>query len=195
MNQFVNQLMFGSPLYSSSGAPDYNPLWTTTASYIFAAQYFMEIYSNSTAKAAAGPSFNASAGDVLWTNYSLDVSWHWTLAMGVVGDASRTSSFVSTMPYMGLLANETTSWSDPEFRIAHFNSCWEMYGADSRQNYPSSSSVFNMRTTRPSADFAWETSWSNGEMPTCPGHPNAVFSEMHNDTQQNVQWSVFLPPA
>ena len=73
----------------------------------------------------------------------------------------------------------------------------ELYGADSPNNYPSTSSVYDMRTVRPSADFAWETSWYNGEQPTCPGHPNGAFSEIHNETQQ-VSVSVFeavLPHA
>ena len=84
MNQFVNQLMLGSPLYGSTGPPDYDPLWMEVPTYIFAAQYFMEVYDNNTAKAAAGPWYNCTAGDVLWTEYSLDDQWHWTLSMGVV---------------------------------------------------------------------------------------------------------------
>ena len=38
MNQFVNQLMLGQPLYGSTGAPDYNPLWMPVTTWIFAAQ-------------------------------------------------------------------------------------------------------------------------------------------------------------
>lgn len=44
MNQFVNQLMLGNPLYASTGPPRYDPLWTHANTWIFAAQYFMEIY-------------------------------------------------------------------------------------------------------------------------------------------------------
>ena len=84
---------------------------------------------------------------------------------------------------------------DPKFSVAHWNSCWEVYGADSKENYPSSSSVYDMRVNRPSASFPWQTSWHNGEMPTCPGHPDATFSEIHTDLQQDVIWNVFLPPS
>jgi hypothetical protein len=38
MNQFVNQLMLGQPLYGSTGPPDYNPLWMPVTTWIFAAQ-------------------------------------------------------------------------------------------------------------------------------------------------------------
>ena len=41
MNQFVNQLMLGQPLYGSTAPPSYNPLWMSTTTWIFAAQYFM----------------------------------------------------------------------------------------------------------------------------------------------------------
>jgi hypothetical protein len=44
MNQFVNQLMLGQPLFGSTGPPDYDPLWMPVTTWIFAAQYFMEIY-------------------------------------------------------------------------------------------------------------------------------------------------------
>jgi hypothetical protein len=32
----------------------------------------MEIFPNGTAKAAAGPWFNCTEGDVLWTSYAID---------------------------------------------------------------------------------------------------------------------------
>lgn len=40
MNQFVNQLMLGQPLYGSTGPPSYDPLWMPATTWIFAAQYF-----------------------------------------------------------------------------------------------------------------------------------------------------------
>ena len=39
MNQFVNQLMLGQPLYGSTGPPDFDPLWMPVTTWIFAAQY------------------------------------------------------------------------------------------------------------------------------------------------------------
>jgi hypothetical protein len=115
MNQFVPQLMLGQPLYASTGPPAYNPLWTTATTWIFAAQYFMELYPNGTAKAAAGQWYNCTERDVLWTEFSLDEAWVWTMRMGVVGDPSRTSTLVAPQPFMGLLASETTSWQEPAY--------------------------------------------------------------------------------
>jgi len=60
MNQFVNQLMLGQPLYGSTGPPAYDPLWMPVTTWIFAAQYFMEVYDNNTAKAAAGDWYNCT---------------------------------------------------------------------------------------------------------------------------------------
>lgn len=164
MNQFVNQLMLGQPLYGSTGPPDFDPLWMPVTTWIFAAQYLwvarartgararasavstrcpltsaargcplvpsssrsMEIYDNNTAKAAAGPWYNCTEGEVLWTEYSLDDNWSWTLSMGVVGDPTRTSSFVADKPFMGLLeSNGTSSWAEPAYEYAFYNGCCE----------------------------------------------------------------------
>lgn len=194
-NRFVNQLMLGQPLYGSTGPPAYDPLWMPVHTWIFAAQYFMEIY-NGTAKAAAGPWFNCSAGDILWTSYALDENWVWNLGMGVVGDPSRTSTLVVEKPFMGLLPSETTSWKEPAYSVAHFNGCWELYGVApyGDTHYPSSSSVFDMRTVlgQGQAPFKWEENWRNDEVATCPGYPSATFWELHNDTQQDVGWNIFL---
>ena len=47
--------------------------------------------------------------------------------MGVVGDPSRTSSFKSEKPFMGLLeSNGTSSWSEPAYQYAFLNGCWEL---------------------------------------------------------------------
>ena len=196
MNQFVNQLMLGQPLYGSTGAPNYDPLWMPTATWIFAAQYFMEIYPNGTAKAAAGQWYNCSERDVLWTEYSLDENWVWTLSMGVVGDPSRTSVLVVAEPFMGLLASETKSWNETAYRVAHYNGCWELYGVApyGGTHYPSSSSVYNMRTTLgpEQAPVEWQQHWSNIEYSTCPHGPNATFSEIHTATRQDVGWTIFL---
>ena len=74
---------------------------------------------NGTAKAAAGPWFNCSERDVLWTEYALDEAggaWVWTLSIGVLGDPARTSRLTVDTPFMGLLGNETTSWKEPAYR-------------------------------------------------------------------------------
>ncbi len=86
----------------------------------------MEIYENGTAKAAAGEWYNCTEGDILWTEYSLDEQWAWTLSMGVVGDPSRTSTLLVEQPFMGLLSSETTSWTEPAYSAAHLNGCWEL---------------------------------------------------------------------
>jgi len=196
MNQFVNQLMLGQPLYGSTGPPNYDPLWMPATTWIFAAQYFMEIYDNATAKAAAGDYYNCTEGEILWTEYSLDDNWHWTLSMGVIGDPSRTSSFVSEQPFMGLLtSNGTSSWSEPAYKNAHLNGCWELYGIApyGDTHFPSTGSIYDMRTIAgpQQAPIAWQTHWSNVEAPTCPGHPNGTFAEIHNTTQQDVSWLIF----
>ena len=203
MNQFVNQLMLGNPLYGSTGPPRYDPEWMQVPTWIFAAQYFMEVYNNNTAKAAAGPWYNCTSGEVLWTEYALDEvaggEWAWTLSMGVVGDASRTSSIVAAQPFMGLLvANGTSSWKEPAYSSAFYNGCWELYGVApyGGTHYPSSSSVYDMRTQLgPSqAPIKWQLEWSDVEWATCPNHPNGTFTEIHNATQQDVGWLIFFPP-
>jgi len=196
MNQFVNQLMLGQALYSSTGEPSYDPLWTTATTWIFAAQYFMEIYPNGTAKAAAGSWFNCSEKDILWTEYALDEDWVWTLSMGVVGDPTKTSVLSVPTPFMGLLGNETKSWKEPAYSVAHFNGCWELYGISpyGGTHYPSSSSVYDMRTTLgPQQEpINWQEHWTNIEYATCPGHPNATFMEIHNASQQDVLWNIYF---
>lgn len=202
MNQFVNQLMLGQPLYGSTGPPNYDPLWMPVTTWIFAAQYFMEIYPNGTAKAAAGPWYNCTTGDILWTQYALDSdpndNWVWTLSMGVVGDDSRTSTLVVEKPFMGLLSNETTSWKEPAYGVAHYNGCWELYGVApyGGTHYPSSSSVYDMRTIMGPAQtpFPFQTKWGNDETASCPQHPNATFVEIHNETQQDVIWNIYIQP-
>lgn len=200
MNQFVNQLMLGQPLYASTGPPSYDPLWTTATTWIFATQYFMEIYPNGTAKAAAGQWYNCTERDILWTEYALDEAangdWVWTLRMGVVGDPARTSTLVVDQPFMGLLNNETSSWKEPAYGVAHWNSCLELYGIApyGGTHYPSSSIVYDLRTTlgADQAPVPWQTTWSDVEFATCPGHPNSTFSEIHNATRQDVIQNVYF---
>ena len=39
MNQFVPQLMVGESLTTSSGPPDYHPIWVDHKSWVFSSQY------------------------------------------------------------------------------------------------------------------------------------------------------------
>ena len=68
----------------------------------------------------------------------------------------------------------------------------ELYGIAPYGNthYPSSSSVYDMRTVAgpEQAPIDWQLSWSDMEWATCPGHPNGTFTEIHNATQQDVGW-------
>lgn len=196
MNQFVNQLMLGQALYGSTGAPSYDPVWGSAPSWFFAAQYFMEIYPNGTAKAASGPFYNCSQRDILWTEYALSEDWAWTLSMGVVGDAARTSTLRVEQPFMGMLAPETSSWSEPAYGVAHYNGCWELYGVApyGGTHYPSGSSSYDLRTVLGpgQAEPAWQQVWTNIETASCPRHPNASFAEIHNQTQQDVLWNIYF---
>ena len=86
MNQFVPQLMLGNPLAASTGPPDYAPVWQSHKSWVFAAQYFFEIYNTTTKKidahAAAGPLHNVSEGELLYTSFVLDQGdWAWTMGI------------------------------------------------------------------------------------------------------------------
>jgi len=124
--------MLGSPLSGSSNWPNYLPVWSEERTWVFAAQYFFEIFnatSNATeAKAAAGEVFRTVEGETLWTSFTRAPapSFAWTLAMGVRGDGSRTSIVIATAPFMGLLRDETASWGEPAYQRAHLNSCWEL---------------------------------------------------------------------
>lgn len=194
-NQFVPQLMLGAALSGSSGPPAYEPTWSTYSTYVFSAQYFFDVldaHNVSQPKAVTGVVLPCEPGETLWTTFALsDDSETWTLAMGVSGDPSRTSTVVATAPYMGLLAPATTSWREEGYALGHLNSCWELYETDCRADFPSTGSAFQMRvdTVRP---IAWATNWSNYFNPSpCPGGPNSTNAEVHNATQQNVSWRVF----
>ena len=117
--------------------------------------------------------------------------------MGVVGDPTRTSTLVVEKPFMGLLP-ETSSWNEPAYSMAHYNGCWELYGVSpyGGTHYPSSSSVYDMRTVLGPGQtpFKWFEGWANDEVATCPGHPSGTFTEIHNETQQDVGWLVFIQP-
>lgn len=116
--------------------------------------------------------------------------------MGVVGDPARTSTLTVAQPFMGLLGNETTSWREPAYANAYFNGCWELYfsGPPDARHYPATGSIYDLRTTLgpQQAPFPWYTGWNNVEMPDCPGHPSAIFTELHNTTQQDVGWLIYF---
>ena len=108
MNQFVPQLMLGNSLTASSGPPDYKPKWVQHKEWTFSSQYFMEINNTKTGNpaeghAATGEAYAAKEGEKVWTKFTLSADHVWTLGMGVVGDASRTSTVVADKPFMGLV--------------------------------------------------------------------------------------------
>ena len=120
MNQFVPQLILGDALDGSSGAPSYDPHYGHHDTWAFGAHYFFEVFdgSNVQAKAAYGELYPAAEGETLFTSFAASAGPFgpsWTLQMGVIGDASRTSTVVVDQPYMGLGATwpvPTTSWSE-----------------------------------------------------------------------------------
>ena len=200
MNQFVPQLMLGEPLCNSTGPPYYKPLWCAAKSYIFGTQYFMEVHNTTTNKtdshAAAGAVFETTPGERLFTEFSLGEDWTWTLKMGVVGDEDRVSVLEAFAPYMGLLASETRSWSEPAFDHVNVNSCWELYGMRDREHYPSTGSTNAMTIARPPGSaWDWDTAWVEDETPTCPGAPTSAIAETHNETHQVVTWTLSFDDA
>jgi hypothetical protein len=54
MNQMVNQLMLGQPLYGSTGAPNYDPLWMPVHTWIFAARAFPYEFSSGNTSLTGG---------------------------------------------------------------------------------------------------------------------------------------------
>ena len=123
MTQFVPQLLLGDCLSGSTGYPHYDPTYSFTPTWEFAAHYFFEIFdppSNQTiAKAAYGNKYPAVEGEVLFTTFTAtaapDGSPQWTLEMGVVGDPTRLSTLFVPVPYMGLGEQweiPTKSWGE-----------------------------------------------------------------------------------
>ena len=107
--------------------------------------------------------------------------------------SSRVSTVVVDKPYMGLLANETTSYLEPAYAKTGVNSCWELYIHQANQ-YPGSGSNMTMQTFRDAGtSFDWEKQWVEGGSPNCPGKPSCRMSEVDDDTHQAVEWDVFYP--
>eukprot|EP01061_Rhynchopus_euleeides_P011269 TRINITY_DN20840_c1_g3_i1.p1 TRINITY_DN20840_c1_g3~~TRINITY_DN20840_c1_g3_i1.p1 ORF type:complete len:310 (+),score=93.77 TRINITY_DN20840_c1_g3_i1:61-930(+) len=199
-NQFVPQLMLGDVLDSTSGPPVYWPEFHMHHTWVFGAQYYMSIYNatnQSTGHAATGPTFACEEGEVLFTNFQLDSDFVWTLTMGVKGDDTRLSTLRVEKPYMGLLddrpgGNSTAPrWSDVPLSTVHVNSCWEMYNVQDREHYPSTGTFYDMWVDTPKPDsIAWQTNWTEIEVPTCPGAPRSSIGETHNGTRQLVTWNL-----
>ena len=202
MNQFVPQLMLGNALSGSSGAPYYLPEWHMSTSWIFGAQYFFELFNQTTnstqGKAAVGTAYPAVEGEVLYTSFELDDTYEWTITMGVKGDDSRTSVVHVPKPFMGLLPEEQTkSWAEDVYASAWSNSCWELYGMDQTgKRYPGSSR-YDMRVKVDEAtqgSFDWDTDW-HFSTPDCPGHPQQSVGEAHTAAEQHVLWNLTYPAA
>jgi len=198
MNQFVPQLMLGDALSDSSGAPLYHPVWHPFKTWVFGSQYFFEIYNATSNKAeghaATGELFNCTEGEVLWTEFTINVDYIWTLNMGVLGDPQRTSSVVVEKPYMGLLSSATSSWKDDVFSKTFVGSCWELYGIKNGSTYPASGSNYkHIFTTQNPGSIKWQTDWREDEVPTCPDHPSCTISETHDPNKELVLWNITMP--
>eukprot|EP00040_Diaphanoeca_grandis_P026486 m.148436 g.148436 ORF g.148436 m.148436 type:complete len:325 (-) comp30596_c0_seq1:406-1380(-) len=205
MNQFVPQLILGSALDSSSGPPLFDPMWHTHQTWMFGAHYFFEVF-NATAnatqgKAAYGKLYPAKAGETLFTSFTQSKSSKvdgtaWTLKMGVVGDADRTSVVVVDQPYMGLGENwpvPTKTWNEANYSRMCINSCWELYGAVDRAHLPNSGSTYNIQITRgEETQFPWVKQWDEDEGlgKSCA---TSTIAESHNGTAQNVLWKISSP--
>ena len=163
----------------------------------FSSQYFMEINNTKTGNpaeghAATGEAFQTKQGEKLWTKFSLSEDHVWTLGMGVVGDATRTSTVVAAQPFMGLVPESTTSWAEEEYSECNVNTCWELYGVKDEAHFPSTGSRYDITitTTKPNA-IDWMTKW-NPELEN-GGCADTSISEKHNDTAQVVTWIVDAP--
>ena len=136
--------------------------------------------------------FQTKQGEKLWTRFSLSEDHVWTLGMGVVGDATRTSTVVAEKPFMGLVPESTTSWAEEEYSECNVNTCWELYGVKDEAHFPSTGSRYDITitTTKPNA-IDWMTKW-NPELEN-GGCADTSISEKHNDTAQVVTWIVDAP--
>lgn len=202
MNQMVPQLLLGSVLDSSTGAPDYKPIWHKHKTWAFGAHYFFETANpentNVTeAHAAYGKLHPAWPGETLFTEFVLSPggdgmdseSPKWTLTMGVVGDPTRVSKLVIERPYMGMGATwkdgPTVSWTERPYRNVCINACWELYGATDSLHLPSSGAHYELTITQPKTPSQYPfTTWVQDEgNEHCP---SSKIAEKHNATSQKV---------
>ena len=195
MNQFVPQLMLGNALDSSSGAPNYKPIWNNhNTSWVFSAQYFFEIFNATSNKtephAVTGKIFKCQPNEILYTTYELSSDWVWTLTMGVKGSPERTSIVVVDQPFMGLLPSQTSSWSEAVYSKAWSNTCWELYGITEANQYPSNDMNYLINiTTNSSNSIQWKN-WSSTAQASCPGHPTVTTQTTNTSTTQTILWNV-----
>ena len=200
MNQFVPQLILGDALDGSTGPPNFDPHYGHHSTWAFGAHYFFEIFDGTDvqAKAAYGDLYPAVEGETLFTSFTASpgpFGPQWTLEMGVVGDASRTSSVLVQQPYMGLGAKwpvPSVSWSELNFTNICINSCWEIYGGIDADHLPSTGTLYDMRITKgPALDYPFVSQWDRDEGATsCFADFRA---ESHTDGpggEQHVFWAI-----
>ena len=207
MNQFVPQLLLGSTLDRSSGAPDYAPESGDHETYAFGAHYYFELYNTTTnetdSHAAYGDLHPTAPGETLWTSFDLSPggdgedmkSPRWTLRMGVLGDPERTSVLVVDRPYMGLRLGQTRSWAEPEYARVCINACWELYGADDAAHLPSTGAFYDLRITQPApGSYAFLDKWEQDEGgAVCPR--TVAVAESHDAQVQHVSWNISVAPT
>eukprot|EP01083_Nonionella_stella_P234056 824091_1 len=174
-NQFVPQLMLGEPLCSSTGPPDYNPIWKTLTQWHIGAQYFFFIKNDSapdgrSGKAVTGDLIDVYEGDIVYTAFKLsDDGETWTLVQGIKGNDSAVSVVEVTAPFMGLDPN-TKSWTEEKYNETRLGCCWELYGITQRENYPKYMDY--QIITQADKDFsAYWSSWDMVETPNCSFAP------------------------
>jgi hypothetical protein len=174
------------------GPPLYKPQWNVTKTWTFGAQYFFELFnatSNATqAHAATGVTYPTKSGEIIFTSFELSADYTWTLRMGVKGDPSRLSTVVAKQPFMGLIEAETKSWAEPVYSKAWSNTCWELYGIGSADNYPRSDQRTTVTITNKQAPIKW-SKWSTRQA-TCPGAPVASISSTETAHSQTIVWDV-----
>lgn len=205
MNQFVPQLILGEALDGSTGHPKYEPKYGTHETWMFGAHYFFEVYKNNAkreeeveAHAAYGKLYPASPGEMLYTEFVASGPLNapaWTLTMGVVGDSTRVSSIEVPQPYMGIGASwdePTVSWAEENYTYTGSYSCWELYGVEDLEHFPSTGTTYTVTIfpadRAPTSPFPWVKDWGihghegPGPSPCCTGK----VSEEHSAEFQRV---------
>eukprot|EP00036_Acanthoecidae_sp_10tr_P004441 CAMPEP_0182930108 /NCGR_PEP_ID=MMETSP0105_2-20130417/23929_1 /TAXON_ID=81532 ORGANISM="Acanthoeca-like sp., Strain 10tr" /NCGR_SAMPLE_ID=MMETSP0105_2 /ASSEMBLY_ACC=CAM_ASM_000205 /LENGTH=121 /DNA_ID=CAMNT_0025068337 /DNA_START=141 /DNA_END=503 /DNA_ORIENTATION=- len=108
--------------------------------------------------------------------------------MGVKNDPSRVSTVVAHKPFMGLLPeNQTKSWSEDVYSKAWSNTCWELYGIGSPDNYPGTNQRTTISISNPTPGAIKWGNWSTRQA-TCPGAPVASITNRQTTTEQTIVW-------